>query len=368
MDRIALSKRIGGLADVFTSGSRIRRELEAMSYVLENMDDEKFATILNEGYTADASEDEKEAQGVRGLQPTAPSRIPDIMERRRQRTQQMGTPDVPVFEPRDPRRALQTLMSSPKVQEAIQNDPILKNQFKQAAEALGIDLEKPEGNSWNREASEAVARNLIADIFGKEAMEKAVCCDTGRKLDKKQMPDATKKQEKPATLTDEQTPKLSEALDSDMYEKSQGSVRKEAGSRRGPRKPDGTGPGRGSSKCPYSGEETNIDEKEAGKKSQRSPKDDTNDKPKDDTGDDPSVAQQQAQERQEKAVAETQQKAEEGAKATAKRLKELSEMTQTDASQQSDAMLSFEGIELGAPMTEVELNDEDKNTLGKLFG
>lgn len=81
---------------------------------------------------------------------------------------------------------------------------------------------------WNKEASDAIKTYLLKDVVG---MDKSICCDTGRHLDKEQMPDATKKQEKPATLKEEQTPKLSESLDSKIVEKAKAAkpVNKEAG-------------------------------------------------------------------------------------------------------------------------------------------
>ena len=350
MDRIALSKRIGGLADVFASGSPIRRDLEAMSYALEHMADEKFATILNAGYKAD----DKEAVRGFGMGQTSIAKPQfAISERAKAQAQQPGMP--PVFEAKDPKAALQLLMSKPQVQEIIQKDPELARMVREAGIELEGDLEKPAGNTWNREASEAVVKNLIHDVLGKEAMEKAVCCDTGRHLDKKQMPDAEKKQEKPATLTEEQTPKLSEALKSDMYKKSQGAVRKEA---------TAEATKEAAAKVPAV-----VKEPEAAKKEEEAPKAPETEEKKEEPPKEVPVAKQVSEEKKEEKAEKTQEEAKGKAEDTAEALQKLEKMTKKEASSKPEEVLSFEGIELGgAPMMEVELTEEDRTNLGKLFG
>jgi hypothetical protein len=339
MDRIALSKRIGGLAEVFASGSPIRRELEAMSYALEHMKDEKFAGILSAGYEADTSEEGKEAQGVRGLMPTTP--MPKHQFAVSERARKQG-PDVPVFEPRNPKAALEALQSDPEIMALIQKKPQLAQALREAGLDVLADLEAPKGNAWSREASDAVIRNLISDVLGREAMEKAICCDTGRKLEKEQMPDAKKKQEKPSTLTEEQTPKLSEALESGMYEKSKGAVRKEAAKK--------------VEEAPAPVEEAPAPVEEAPAPVEEAPK--PEEKP---------VAKQKAEERAEEKVEDTREKATEKAEETADALKKLEKMTPKKASEQPANMIVFDGIELTAPMDEVQLTEDDVRTLGKLF-
>lgn len=157
MDRIALSKRLEGLSDVFASATPIARDLKAMAYVLANMNDASFGTILNPSYTPEAVEASVE-------QPAAP-----VVEE------------------------------------------------KTASEAVG--------SFWTKAASAAVLNNLVRDVVG---MNKSVCCDTGRHLDKVQMPDGDKKAEKPAQLKDDQTPSIKESLKSGIVEKSHGKVQKEA--------------------------------------------------------------------------------------------------------------------------------------------
>lgn len=108
----------------------------------------------------------------------------------------------------------------------------------------------PVGVSWSKSASTAVLQALVRDVTG---MNKSVCCDTKQNLTKEQMPDADKKAETPASLKADQIPDESESLDSDMVAKSKKtSLKKEAGAKRGPGKPDGTGPWSGKKECPLS--------------------------------------------------------------------------------------------------------------------
>jgi hypothetical protein len=90
-------------------------------------------------------------------------------------------------------------------------------------------------DSWTKEAFDAVAQNLVRDVLG---MTKTVNEDTGRHQTKVQMPDAKKapelkgvrptEQDTGRALTPEQVPDESKNLESDMYKKSKGPVRKEA--------------------------------------------------------------------------------------------------------------------------------------------
>jgi hypothetical protein len=59
-------------------------------------------------------------------------------------------------------------------------------------------------------------------------MNKSVCCDTGRKLEKDQIPDGGHDGEKAKTLTPEQTPDDAASIKTDMVAKSHGAVKKEA--------------------------------------------------------------------------------------------------------------------------------------------
>ena len=53
MDRIALSQRTENLSTVFVDGHPMKRDLVAMSLVLKEMSDEKFASILSKDFEAD---------------------------------------------------------------------------------------------------------------------------------------------------------------------------------------------------------------------------------------------------------------------------------------------------------------------------
>jgi len=322
MDRIALSKRIGGLADVFATGSPIRRELEAMSYALEHMQDEKFASILNEGYEAD----DKEAWSMQFPSPHSSRTLDKRDERIRNMTvskrKQLTEQDIAYLDQLDPQAVMQALKSQPAA-------PAPAG----AAPKMAGDDSSVVSGSWNREASDAVIRNLVSDVMGREAVNKTQCCSTGRKLEKPQMPDAMKKQETPPTLTEAQTPKLSESLDSGMLEKSRGAVRKEAAK-----------------------DEVPVDEPKVVE-----PKEEPADSEK-------SVAQEKATERKDRKVKKTEEKARDTAQETADALKELDQMTKKTASSVSDAsMIMFEDIELMAPMEEVNLSAEDARILGQLF-
>ena len=107
---------------------------------------------------------------------------------------------------------------------------------KEASEEVDACGKKEASESaWTKEAFDYVAQSLVRDVLG---MEKSICCDTKRHLDKVQMPDAKKSPETKgavaraedtgAALKPEQVPDLSEVLESDMYKKSKGAVRKEA--------------------------------------------------------------------------------------------------------------------------------------------
>lgn len=349
MDRIALSKRIGGLADVFANDNQMRKELLAMSRALELMPDEKFATILSEAFSADEAEAAQIGSGF-GVQ-TAKPKGPATLGR-----QHSGNPS---FEPKNPQQQLalmsdknkafqvmQALLTKPEVQKLLKDPQIQGILSKSASEEEPVSEEAaPEqevtASSWSREATSAVIRNLVGDVLGKEAMDKVQCCDTNAHLTKEQTPDGEKKAEKPATLKPEQTPDIADSLDTDMYSKSKGEVRKEAS------KEAAEEPKEEAAKGEEVVEEAVVEAPEA---------------PKDD---EPTKAQEQKEERKEKKTEKKKEEATKGAEQAAKALKDLGEMK--TASDQSESSTMFEGIELTAPMADVELTKDDIDTLGKLF-
>jgi len=354
MDRIALSKRIGGLADVFASGSKMRRELEAMSYALEHMTDDKFAGILGEGIAADEVEAMRVDKPIMpaglgmGLTPGTPPKSSALP----------GMTQVPrgQFEPKDPIMGFLRLEGIkpnevPVVLQAIYTDPNIGAKAKQIGKAALVAKEaddnstKVEGGYWNREASQAVMQNLVGDVLGKEAMEKTILLDTHRHLEEQQKPDARKKQSVPSTLTKEQTPHLSEALDSDMYKKSQGAVRKEAAEEGEPER----------------------DEKPAVKPTEEPAEEPTGEPSEQEKA----VAKQKAKGKVQKAKKEVTETVEELAKVQKPEEPEAAVKpaagTVKTASEAPANTVSFDDIQLTAGMIEVELTDEDKVRLGKLF-
>ena len=317
MDRLALSQRIKGLSEVFASENPIAQDLSAMSYVLENMSDEKFANVLNKEYTAD----KEAAVGEVGLGSMAgPTKAPTV--RRPLMERDIGKPGAIKSDADIAKAIAEKFPEHATDSDAIRTiaEAIKKVQTKAPAPVTtqptpsGVPTgvpsklasEEDSGMYWNKEASDAVQNYLLKDVVG---MDKAVCCDTGRQLDKEQMPDATKKQEKPATLKEEQTPKLSESLDSKIVEKAKAAkpVAKDAGKAE-------------MITCPKCGSKvlkaTGYCLKCKKKISESKPKD----KPK------------------------------------------------KDKDAIDDSVMSSEGVELIAPMSEVKLSSEDEDQLSKLFG
>ena len=188
MDRIALAKRLESLSSVFASHTPYNRDLRAMSYVLSKLDDTKFKTILS----GDFSADEVDAC-MCGKGPGGP--LPGIVP--------MG---APVDEPAD-------------------GKPVLVIQTEGGMPMSAEATEKTAGMFWSKDASKAVIDNLLRDVVG---MNKSVCCDTGRHLDKEQIPDGTGDGEKAPTLKPEQIPSAAESIKTNMVEKSHGAVQKEA--------------------------------------------------------------------------------------------------------------------------------------------
>jgi len=362
MDRIALSKRIGGLADVFANDSQMRNELLAMSRALELMPDEKFATLLGEGFDADEAQAAQLGGGF-GVQMSAPKGPATV-----------GRQHVdPAFEPRNPQQQLalmsdpkkahavmQALLTKPEVQKLLQ-DPKIQGILKSASEEEETvsDEATPERegtvNSWSREATDAVIRNLVGDVLGKEAMDKVQCCDTNAHLTKEQTPDGEKKAEKPSTLKPEQTPDVAEALDTDMYSKSKGEVRKEASKEAAEEPKQSEAAEAEEPKQAEAGEAEEVAE-EAVVEEPAPKKDEA----------EPTKAQEQKEERKEEKAEKKEEEATKGAEQAAKALEELGEMKK-EASDRSESSMVFKGIELTAPMADVELTKDDVDTLGKLF-
>ena len=196
MDRIALAKRLESLSSVFASHTPYNRDLKAMSYVLNKMSDDKFTNILSGDFSAEDFE-----ACMCGKGPMGPA-VPPMM----------APQGLPVEIPEDEDKKVIVI----KTEEGM---PM-------SAEAS----EKTAGMFWCREASKAVVDGLLRDVL---SMDKTVCCDTKRHLEKEQIPDGTHAglPERGVALKPEQTPDIAESLDSDMVNKSHGKVEKEAGSK-----------------------------------------------------------------------------------------------------------------------------------------
>lgn len=344
MDRIALAKRLEGLSSVFASETPFNRDLKAMSYVLSKLSDEKFASILANDFNPDVG----------------------IME-------DIGACDVMAPEtPPEDKKVL--IIKTPSNEEAAV----------MSAEAT----DKTAGMYWNKESSEAVVDYLLRDVVG---MNKSVCCDTGRKLEADQVPDGSHKgvPEKPNTLKPEQTPDIAASLDTDMVSKSRGAVRKEAGSKKGPGVPDGTGPMKDSPQCQMKKEDDKessekvAEEKEAEEKkvieSEAAEKEsaekesaETVEKESDEKESSEKEAKISDVEKkradQKRAEADKAEMRSEKAKEKEEKDEETSEEEDKESCMKKESSFSsFEGIELAASMDEATLNDAEAEMLSKLF-
>lgn len=349
MDRIALAKRLESLSGVFANHTPYNRDLKAMSYVLNKMADDKFKTILSGDFSAEDIDSCMCGEG--------PGPLPG-----------MGGPAVkPVGLPGD---------EEPKV-------IVIKKE-----EEMPMSMEaneKTAGMFWCKEASKAVVDNLLRDVVG---MNKSVCCDTGRKLDKEQVPDGHHDGEKAKTLKPEQTPDDAASIDTDMVKKSRGAVKKEAGSIKGPGVPDGTGPMKDSPECKMKKEDKSAssEEKEASlediKKAKKEKEDakakkDLEDlkkaqkakKEKSASEEEAEKAEQKAEEKEEKAeemVEEAEEKLEE-AQEKLEEAKEEEKEAEKEEDKDASSSSSFEGIELAASMDEAVLGADEAAQLSKLF-
>lgn len=266
MDRIALSKRLEGLSSVFAGESKISRDLKAMAYVLTNMPEEKFAEILSPDYTADAAMTPQEEAQFEMMKPNPQGGYmikgkPVGRGMARGRGPGFGEigKNIIIMAPPEKKAQVQKLVE--QIRGIIEPEPV--SQAQTSPMKLANEEENVEGAYWNKQASSAVLNNLLREVTG---MEKVIPFNTGRKLTPEQTPDAKHKgiPETPPTLKKEQTPDESDVLKSDMVAKSKKApVKKEAGSIKGPGKPDGTGPMSGTPECPMSKEKKEEEEKSA---------------------------------------------------------------------------------------------------------
>jgi hypothetical protein len=314
-----------------------------MSYVLNKMADDKFTSILSQDFTPDS---EVPLDGPAENQACGP----------------MGPAGIPGAGP-----GVGLGAGKPKV-------IIIDDQKDEGVIPMAFEAnEKTAGMFWNKDASKAVVDNLLRDVVG---MNKSVCCDTGRKLEKGQVPDDKHAglPEKPSTLKPEQTPDGSSTIKTDMVAKSKGAVQKEAGSKKGPGIPDGTGPGKDSPKCKVNKEEK--EEKEASLEDIKKKKKEQEDvrvkkdlealkkakkSEKKASEDDAEKKEEEAEELVEEAQ-EDLEEAQEGLGEAKEKLEEAKE-------EEKEAAVSsvFAGIELTASMDECELDAAEAAKLSRLL-
>jgi len=232
MDKLVLAKRLEGFSQVFAGDNSIAVDLQAMATALKGMSQEKFASIVNAGYEEEACEDKKdeeksEKDAMFGAQPygnpgDAYSNRTPLTERYQGAGGMKGklTPDQ---------------LKAVARKHGIPEDKMISAYPELTASSeVAASPKQASTDGWTKEAFDAVASNLVRDVLG---MNKSVCEDTGRHQTKVQDPDGDKapglknvrptEQDTGRDLTPEQVPDLKDKLDSDMYKKSKGPVKKE---------------------------------------------------------------------------------------------------------------------------------------------
>jgi hypothetical protein len=320
MDKMALADRFEGYSHVFASDSNIGIDLKAMADTLREMPEEKFAKVINADF-------EEESSVI------SPMPGPGSM-RRTPLSERPGYGGGKRIDPAKAKMIADKYKLTPDQIHEIAVDleslkgPAPKPSFEEAEAAAKVEDPKAVKDTWTKSASDYIAQNLVRDVLG---MDKSICCDTKRHLTPPQMPDAKKKQETKGAvarqedtgraLTPEQTPVLSEKLDSDMYKKSKGPVRKEA---------------------------TAASEETPDARAAESQKDAVS---KDDTA---------------KQLADVQKKQDEADKK--KKQEELEARHKKPANEEVEAnTIVAEGIEFDNVMMEADANDEDVKKLSALF-
>ncbi len=254
MDRIALSKRLGNLSTVFAGGHPMQRDLHAMSLVLTQMSDEKFASVLSKEFEADpveATEDKDAAQMItplpttyqpgKGYQaPTGPSKTPTAPQVRKTEHALAEAISDMAGEGKNKgllQRIRDMIKADPDVPQATKTKALGELKGKTETTKTDAPAEVPtaaqasednDGSYWNREASAAIMNNLVRDVTG---MDKTIALDTNRHLTLNEMPDGKHAgvPVRPPTLKPDQTPNQVDVLDSNIVAKSnQTPLKKEA--------------------------------------------------------------------------------------------------------------------------------------------
>jgi hypothetical protein len=452
MNKIALAERLEGYAQVFASECPIAVDLVAMGKALRQMNDEKFASIINDAYDADeevealwvsgpgqrrgpgpskmtqmgelrtgpgggrgpamiadlAQKAQADPEFARKLEELAKSASEDTEEKEAVLTQQTGP--GPKYGPGTrPSKSMPSYSGGGKgaklvsdLAEKAEKDPQFAKKLEELAKSASesnedetvdagqnTDIPKakdePVGKSWSKSASAAVLQALVRDVTG---MNKSICCDTNQKLTKEQMPDAEKKAETPASLKPDQTPDESESLDSNMVAKSKKTpLKKEAGAKKGPGKPDGTGPMSDTEECPKSDksaqDEEKLEEKHEEKEEEalkeiadgletaqegleKVEKAEVAEKAVDDMQEEEGEEKDAGKKTTEEELAEMKkQKAQELKSQKQKELKKKSRPKKEEKSA-GDTVVA-EGFEFDATMQDIDINPEEQKKLASLF-
>jgi chemotaxis protein histidine kinase CheA len=183
-------------------------------------------------------------------------------------------------------------------------------------------------------------------------MNKSVCCDTGRHLDKEQIPDGTHKPTLAPTLKKEQAPDIEKSINSGMVEKSHGAVQKEAATGADIAK------AREEKKKKELLKAVEKDQKaKKGKKGEKSASDEAEEKI------------EQIAEKKEEEAEELVEKAQDDLDSAKKKLEEAKKEEEKAEKEEKDATTSsvIDGIELMASMDEIELDAGEAAELSKLF-
>lgn len=213
MDKVALSKRLESLSEVFASQTPMYRDLKAMAHVLANMAEDRYAMILSDAYSPEvaagiADEDDSTITGC-GIIEKGISTGPG-------RGLGRGLEKDPVV--------ININVSDDKDKEESPIEDSVEDTLTEslpAPEACGPykKSDEEEEDSWDKCASEKVVDYILKDVL---AMDKKFDGDTGLKLKEEQKPQGHRKglPSTPPELKKEQTPDQKETLDSDMVAKS----------------------------------------------------------------------------------------------------------------------------------------------------
>ena len=229
----------------------------------------------------------------------------------------------------------------------------------ECSKGCNCDTEKSASDAglfWSKEASDIVLAGLVDEAKGAQ-------------LTKEQTPDGHKKAEKPATLKEEQTPNISESLDSDIVKKSQGPVEKSASEEKEAMTDEETADFAAkmqkakadkAAKNDEAEEEAPAEEEKAAGDEEAEEKAEEKEAAKDEEADEEKeAAQQDAVQPKKSEPGDIDENA-------GKTDKELGSMEELAKNESKEAFVS-EGVELNAPMIDVSLDSKEAQDLEQLF-